>query len=181
MANSRQRSTAPSTLYSPVDAFSTKPLETTANGAPSARRLHDQRRVHHWRLCGRVRHPLDRRRADHLHRARLPRSSPGASVGRSGPLPPATHRRRGEGEHGRRIHHRTPVGGVAIENELGTAAARNYVRKNGAVTITGLKTFQDGAEFGVGQQGRARAWCACPTWRDQVAQGRTTRATSGWR
>ena len=39
---------------------------------------------------------------------------------------------------------------LAIENELGTAAARNYVRKDGAVTVTGLKTFQDGAEFGTG-------------------------------
>ena len=39
---------------------------------------------------------------------------------------------------------------VAIETELGTAAARNYVRKDGAVTVTGLKTFQDGAEFGAG-------------------------------
>ena len=41
---------------------------------------------------------------------------------------------------------------LAIENELGTAAARNYVLKNGAVTITGLKTFQDGAEFGSGNK-----------------------------
>ena len=39
---------------------------------------------------------------------------------------------------------------VAIETELGTAAARNYVRKDGAVTITGVKTFQDGAAFGTG-------------------------------
>ena len=39
---------------------------------------------------------------------------------------------------------------LAIENELGTAAARNYIRKDGAVTVTGLKTFQDGAEFGTG-------------------------------
>jgi hypothetical protein len=39
---------------------------------------------------------------------------------------------------------------LAIENELGTAAARNYVRKDGAVTCTGLKTFTDGAEFGSG-------------------------------
>src|ERR1035438_177886 len=36
--------------------------------------------------------------------------------------------------------------------EIGTAAARNYVLKNGAVTITGLKTFQDGAEFGSGNK-----------------------------
>ncbi|HWQ53034.1 MAG TPA: hypothetical protein VN442_05075 [Bryobacteraceae bacterium] len=39
---------------------------------------------------------------------------------------------------------------VATETELGTAAARNYIRKDGAVTVTGLKTFQDGAEFGAG-------------------------------
>jgi hypothetical protein len=39
---------------------------------------------------------------------------------------------------------------LAIENELGTAAARNFVRKDGAVIVTGLKTFQDGAEFGSG-------------------------------
>jgi hypothetical protein len=41
---------------------------------------------------------------------------------------------------------------LAIENELGTAAARNYVRKDGAVMCTGLKTFQDGADFGVGSK-----------------------------
>jgi hypothetical protein len=39
---------------------------------------------------------------------------------------------------------------LAIENDLGTAAARNYIRKDGAVTVTGLKTFQDGVEFGAG-------------------------------
>jgi len=39
---------------------------------------------------------------------------------------------------------------LAIENELGTVAARNYVRRDGAVTITGVKTFIDGAEFGSG-------------------------------
>lgn len=39
---------------------------------------------------------------------------------------------------------------TAIENELGTVAARNYVRRDGAVTITGVKTFVDGAEFGSG-------------------------------
>jgi hypothetical protein len=41
---------------------------------------------------------------------------------------------------------------VAIETDLGTAAARNYVRKDGAVTITGIKSFQDGAEFGAGDK-----------------------------
>jgi len=39
---------------------------------------------------------------------------------------------------------------LAIENELGTVAARNYVRRDGSVTITGVKTFVDGAEFGSG-------------------------------
>ena len=39
---------------------------------------------------------------------------------------------------------------TSIENELGTVAARSYVRRDGAVTITGVKTFVDGAEFGSG-------------------------------
>jgi len=39
---------------------------------------------------------------------------------------------------------------IAIENDLGTASNRNYVRKDGAVTMTGAKTFVDGAEFGSG-------------------------------
>ena len=39
---------------------------------------------------------------------------------------------------------------VAIGTELGTAAARNYVRKDGAVAITGVKTFQDGVAVGTG-------------------------------
>jgi len=39
---------------------------------------------------------------------------------------------------------------VAIENEIGVTSARNYIRKDGAVTITGAKTFVDGAEFGSG-------------------------------
>lgn len=37
---------------------------------------------------------------------------------------------------------------VAIENEVGTTAGRNYVRKDGAVTIIGLMTSRTGAEFG---------------------------------
>jgi len=37
---------------------------------------------------------------------------------------------------------------VAIEQDLGTASSRNYVRKDGPVTMTGAKTFVDGAEFG---------------------------------
>jgi hypothetical protein len=39
---------------------------------------------------------------------------------------------------------------IAIEQEIGTAASRNYVRRDGAVTITGDKTFVDGAGFGSG-------------------------------
>jgi hypothetical protein len=41
---------------------------------------------------------------------------------------------------------------VAIEQELGTTSNRNYVRKDGAVTITGQKSFVDGAEFGSGNK-----------------------------
>jgi hypothetical protein len=39
---------------------------------------------------------------------------------------------------------------IAVEQELGTASNRNYVRKDGPVTITGAKSFVDGAEFGSG-------------------------------
>ncbi len=41
---------------------------------------------------------------------------------------------------------------VEIEQELGTASNRNYVRKDGPVTMTGAKTFVDGAEFGSGSK-----------------------------
>jgi hypothetical protein len=41
---------------------------------------------------------------------------------------------------------------IAIEQELGTASSRNYVRKDGAVTMTGAKAFVDGAEFGSGSK-----------------------------
>jgi hypothetical protein len=43
-------------------------------------------------------------------------------------------------------------GRVAIEQDLGTASSRNYVRKDGAVTMTGAKSFVDGAEFGSGNK-----------------------------
>lgn len=39
---------------------------------------------------------------------------------------------------------------LAIENELGTVAARNYIRSAGDQVVTGNKTFQDGAQFGSG-------------------------------
>jgi hypothetical protein len=39
---------------------------------------------------------------------------------------------------------------LAIENELGTAAARNYVRATGDQVVNGNKTFRDGAQFGSG-------------------------------
>jgi hypothetical protein len=41
---------------------------------------------------------------------------------------------------------------VAIEQELGTSSSRNYVRKDGAVILTGQKAFVDGAEFGSGNK-----------------------------
>ena len=41
---------------------------------------------------------------------------------------------------------------LAIETELGTVAARNYVRSAGDQFVTGNKTFQDGAQFGSGSK-----------------------------
>ena len=41
---------------------------------------------------------------------------------------------------------------IAVEQELGAASNRNYVRKDGPVTITGAKSFVDGAEFGSGNK-----------------------------
>jgi hypothetical protein len=41
---------------------------------------------------------------------------------------------------------------IAIEQDLGTASSRNYVRKDGPVTMTGAKSFVDGAEFGSGNK-----------------------------
>jgi hypothetical protein len=40
----------------------------------------------------------------------------------------------------------------AVQQELGTASNRNYVRKDGPVTMTGAKSFVDGAEFGSGNK-----------------------------
>jgi len=39
---------------------------------------------------------------------------------------------------------------VAIETELGTVAARNYVRATGNQAVAGVKTFQDGVDLGAG-------------------------------
>ncbi|MCL4797528.1 MAG: hypothetical protein KJZ84_23390 [Bryobacteraceae bacterium] len=41
---------------------------------------------------------------------------------------------------------------VAIEQDLGTASSRSYVRKDGPVTVTGAKSFVDGADFGSGNK-----------------------------
>jgi len=41
---------------------------------------------------------------------------------------------------------------LAIENELGTAAAWKFVRAIGEQLVSGLKTFQDGAAFGSGNK-----------------------------
>ena len=72
---------------------------------------------------------------------------------------------------------------LAIENDLGTAAARNYIRKDGAVTVTGLKTFQDGVEFGAGTKaatGLARLPNAgAIKWRKQDNSGDLGMALNG--
>jgi hypothetical protein len=41
---------------------------------------------------------------------------------------------------------------VAIETELGTAAALRYIRPMGDQVVTGMKTFQDGLEVGSGNK-----------------------------
>ncbi|MCC6389183.1 MAG: hypothetical protein IT167_01175 [Bryobacterales bacterium] len=138
------------TLYSPVDAFSTKPLETTTTGAVGAGdstisvqstaagfadaygvlSIDDELVVYTVRsgsqFAGCQRGAFGTTAASH---------SSGATV-------------RANMVAGFMTALQSAV--LAIENDLGTAAARNYVRKDGAVTVTGVKTFQDGAEFGSG-------------------------------
>ena len=50
---------SPSTLYTPVDAFSTKPLETTATVAIGAGDSTISVASTDWRLCGCLWRPVD--------------------------------------------------------------------------------------------------------------------------
>ncbi len=142
----------PSTLYSPVDAFSTKPLETTASGAIGA----GDSTISVASTAGGFAATYGILSIDDeliVYIAKTGTQFTGCQRGAFGTTA-APH------ASGVAVKANMVSGFItalqsavlAIENELGTAAARNYVLKNGAVTITGLKTLQDGAEFGTGNK-----------------------------
>src|ERR1035437_4015941 len=142
----------PSTLYAPVDAFSTKPLETTATEAIGA----VDSTISVASTMGGFAATYGIISIDDeliVYTAKTSTQFTGCQRGAFGTTA-ATH------ASGVAVKANMVSGFItalqsavlAIENELGTAAARNYVLKDGAVTVTGLKTFQDGAEFGSGNK-----------------------------
>src|SRR5664279_3099285 len=142
----------PSTLYSPVDAFSTKPLETTATAAIGA----GDSTISVQSTAGGFAATYGILSIDDeliVYTAKTGTQFTGCQRGAFGTVA-ASHLTgvpvKANMVSGFITALQSAV--LAIENELGTAAARNYVLKNGAVTITGLKTFQDGAEFGSGNK-----------------------------
>src|SRR5450759_1790074 len=143
---------AASTLYSPVDAFSTKPLETTANGAIGA----GDSTVNVSSTMGGFAATFGILSIDDeliVYNAKTASQFTGCQRGAFGTVA-ASHLTgvpvKANMVSGFITALQSAV--LAVENELGTVAARNYVLKDGAVTITGLKTFQDGAEFGSGNK-----------------------------
>src|ERR1035438_5134870 len=138
------------TMYSPVDAFSTKPLETTATGAIGA----GDSTISVPSTMGGFAATYGILSIDDeliVYTAKTGTQFTGCQRGAFGTTA-ATH------ASGVAVKANMVAGFItalqsavlAIENEIGTAAGRNYVLKNGVVTITGLKTLQDGAEFGSG-------------------------------
>jgi hypothetical protein len=139
-----------STLYTPADAFSTKPLETTATVAIGA----GDSTISVVATFGGFATAYGVLSIDDelvIYTARNGTQFTGCQRGAFGTTA-ASH------ANGATVRANMVAGFitaiqsavVAIETELGTAAARNYVQKNGAVTVTGVKTFQDGAAFGTG-------------------------------
>jgi hypothetical protein len=140
------------TLYSPVDAFSTKPLETTTNGAIGA----GDSTISVASTAGGFAATYGILSIDDeliVYTAKTSTQFTGCQRGAFGTVA-ASHLTgvpvKANMVSGFITALQSAV--LAIEDEIGTAAARNYVLKNGAVTITGLKTFQDGAEFGSGNK-----------------------------
>jgi hypothetical protein len=138
------------TLYAPADAFSTKPLETTATVAIGA----GDSTISVAGTTGGFVDTYGILSIDDelvIYTARSGSQFTGCQRGAFGTAA-ASH------ANGATVRANMVAGFitavqsavVAIETELGTAAARNYVRKDGAVTITGVKTFQDGAACGTG-------------------------------
>ncbi len=141
-----------STLYSPVDAFSTKPLETTATAAIGA----GDSTISVASTAGGFAATYGILSIDDeliVYTTKTGTQFTGCQRGVFGTTA-AAH------ASGVTVKANMVSGFIAalqsavlaIENEIGTAAARNYVLKNGAATITGLKTLQDGAEFGTGNK-----------------------------
>src|SRR6266545_6788035 len=137
-------------LYSPVDAFSTKPLETTTTGAV----LIGDSAITVATTTGGFAATYGILSLDDeliVYTGKTGTQFTGCQRGAFGTAAAAHN-------NGAPVKANMVAGFIAalqsavlaVENELGTAAARNYVLKNGAVTITGLKTLQDGAEFGSG-------------------------------
>ena len=152
MANYPTAMDAAATLYSPVDAFSTKPLETTATGAIGA----GDSTISVVSTVGGFAATYGILSIDDeliVYTSKTGTQFTGCQRGAFGTTA-AAH------ASGVTVKANMVSGFInalqsavlAIENEIGTAAARNYVLKNGAVTITGLKTLQDGAEFGTGNK-----------------------------
>ena len=150
MANYPGAIDSAASLYSPVDAFSTKPLETTTMGAV----LIGDSTISVSSTTGGFAATYGILSIDDeliVYTAKTGTQFTGCQRGAFGTAAAAHN-------NGVAVKANMVAGFIAalqsavmaIENELGTAAARNYVLKNGAVTITGLKTFQDGAEFGSG-------------------------------
>src|SRR5574340_484686 len=137
-------------LYSPVDAFSTKPLETTITGAV----LVGDSTISVASTAGGFAAAYGVLSIDDelvVYTGKTASQFTGCQRGAFGTAAAAHN-------NGAAVKANMVAGFItslqsavlAIENELGTAAARNFVRKDGAVIVTGLKTFQDGAEFGSG-------------------------------
>ena len=142
----------PSTLYSPVDAFSTKPLETTTTAAIGA----GDSTISVQSTAGGFAATYGILSIDDeliVYTAKTGTQFTGCQRRAFGTTA-ATH------ASGVAVKANMVSGFItalqsavlAVENEIGTAAARNHVLKDGAVTITGMKTFQDGAEFGAGNK-----------------------------
>ena len=139
-----------SSLFTPVDAFQSKPLETTATnaiGAGDSTISVESTSVGFADAYGIL--SID----DELivYTAKTATQFTGCIRGAFGTVA-AVHQNgsavRANMVSGFLIALQSAV--LAIESELGTAAARNYLRAAGDQVVTGNKKFQDGAQFGSG-------------------------------
>jgi len=151
MSNFPNAIDGPATLYSPVDAFSSRPLETTATqqilagdttisvvstdgfaASYGILSIDDELIVYASKTAtqftGCQRGAFGTTAAQHAQGARVRANMVAAFITA---LQSAV---------------------LAIENELGTAAAWKFVRAIGDQIVTGMKTFQDGAAFGSGSK-----------------------------